>query len=291
MFLFILFIFSQCSGYGRTLMRKDKHKDTVIATGQQAARLINSNRYYSMSDLGDDVYEIKMYKKCVKWDLPIHLGYAIYAYAKLELLKFVYNMLQKFVHPRDYAISTTDTDSCYFSISKDNFTQVIEPGMRECFHREKNDWFPRTKCPKHASVTFDINEDCLKPPSKDQKCCYDIYIKDKREPGLWKLECESDSICALNAKSYICVNHSDDGEQTVKLSSKGVARSNVLSWSTYTTVFNSGLPFNVTNRGIRPTLDKLYTLRSYSLQKVGLSYLYLKRKVKSGGSETEPLDL
>ena len=270
-------------------MRVDRHKDTIIVRGERAAKLINSRRFHSMNQIGDDVYEIKMQKKTVKWALPLHLGYCIYQYAKLELLRIVYSFLQKFIHPRDYQISNTDTDSMYFACSKKTLNEMIEPQMRDVFQREKGKWFPRNKCQLHDTKEFDVNDDCLKPPNPEQKCCYDVYMYDKREPGLWKLESQSDSICALSPKCYITVNHNEDEDQTVKLSSKGVAHSNDLSWSNYTGVFSTGVPYDVVNRGIQQA--QLYSLNTYTLRKVGLSYLYIKRKVKPGGSETEPLDL
>ena len=271
-------------------MRVDKHFDTVIARGKETRKFVQDRRFISLHELQDDVFEIKLRKRNIRWRLPLHLGYSIYQYAKMELLKLVYGMIQRFIHPRDYIISCGDTDSVYFGISKNTLNAVIKPEMRQVFEQEKHLWFPRTQCKYHTSNNFEADADCLQPPSEEQQCCYDCYLFDLRLPGLWKLEKRSDSICALNPKSYICIDHTEDGNQTVKLSAKGVARSNTLLWKDYVGVFNTGIPHMIENRGIQQT--QLYTLGTYHLKKRGLSYLYIKRKIiGKKGSETMPLDL
>ena len=146
-------------------MRVDFYKDTVIARGGNINKFINSRRFHFLRDLGEQIYEVKLHKKTVRWKLPLQIGFAIYNLAKLELLKICFSVLLKFIHPRDYAIACCDTDSLYFGISKDTFTEAIDPAMRDVFHKEKARWFPRTKCALHEPSQFDINDDCLKPPS------------------------------------------------------------------------------------------------------------------------------
>ena len=45
-----------------------------------------------------------MTKKSIKHDLPIHLGLFVYQYAKLRMLSFYYDVIDRFVDRSDYCI-------------------------------------------------------------------------------------------------------------------------------------------------------------------------------------------
>ena len=48
-------------------------------------------------------------KKSIKHDLPVHLGFFVYAYAKLRMLDFHFNVIDKFISRDDYCILEMDT--------------------------------------------------------------------------------------------------------------------------------------------------------------------------------------
>ena len=107
---------------------------------------------------------------------------------------------------------------------------------------------------------------------------------DKRTPGLFKLEFQGDKILSLCSKSYICV---DAGYS--KKAHKGVnGRQNDLRFKHYESVLASSTQITTTNRGIR-VWDK--TVTTYEQTKVGLTCIYIKRKVQDDGVSTTPLRL
>ena len=60
------------------------------------AHAINSFFFHALEELSDEVYELKMYKKKMKCNLPIQIGFFVFTYSKLHMLEFYYHsQLQK----------------------------------------------------------------------------------------------------------------------------------------------------------------------------------------------------
>ena len=62
------------SAYGKTVTNVDRHRDIKYST---------------------DVYEIEMNKSVVKYTLPLHIGFFVYQYAKLRMLQFYYDFVDR----------------------------------------------------------------------------------------------------------------------------------------------------------------------------------------------------
>ena len=119
---------------------------------------------------------------------------------------------------------------------------------------------------------------------KLKPCCTDRLKLDKRTPSLFKLEFQGDKILSLCSKSYICV-----GSDKCKMAHKGVnARQNNLRFKHYENVLAASTQIATTNKGIR-VWDK--TVTTYKQTKVGLTCIYIKRKVQNDGVSTRPLCL
>ena len=129
----------------------------------KAARSANSPFFRHLTPIVSDVYEVEMKKKRITFDLPLQIAYFVYQYAKLRMLEFYYDCVDKFVDRADFEYCEMDTDSAYMAISADDFASIVKPSMRAEFEIEKDDWFPRTDTKENAAF-------------------------DKRLPGLFKLE-------------------------------------------------------------------------------------------------------
>ena len=57
-------------------------------------------------------------------DLPLQIGVAVYHLAKLRMLEFFYDFIDKFIDRSDYQIIEMDTDSNYFAFSEDNIEKL-----------------------------------------------------------------------------------------------------------------------------------------------------------------------
>jgi hypothetical protein len=63
--------------------------------------------------LGKDMYEISSTKQVINYDLPIHIGVAVYQLAKLKMLQFKYDFIDVYFKREDYQYMYMDTDSAY----------------------------------------------------------------------------------------------------------------------------------------------------------------------------------
>ena len=73
--------------------------------------LYQSDNVLSMENGDHDLIEIEMKPHSVKDDKPIVMAVAILQHSKLLFLKFVYEVLHKFLIPGSYKLNYADTDS------------------------------------------------------------------------------------------------------------------------------------------------------------------------------------
>ena len=143
-------------------------------------------------------------------NLPIQIGFFVYQYAKLRMLEFYYNFMDKFIDRSDFEYCEMDTDSAYVALSGESVDDVIKPELRAEYEREKHAWFP-----------CDYNDE--------------VRAFDKRTPGLFKTEFEGDGIIRLRSKMHFCCNQSK-----AKFSCKGVNKyTNAIDKDTYLSVLRT----------------------------------------------------
>jgi hypothetical protein len=261
------------SSYGKTITNQSKFKRVQICT-----EAINDPHFLRLSQLGDDVYEVKLSKQTISYSLPLHIGFFVYGYAKLFMLRFYYDFLDHYFSRRDFSLIETDTDSFYLDFSANNLEDIVKPELKEDFKQNVHQWLPAPTCPEHRH---------LNDGGKDRTCCHQFHLYDKKTPGKFKLEFEGDQMIALCSKSYI-VSSQERGQS--KHSSKGLShRQNKLIFQNYLDTLLSKKPLQGRNIGFR--LDPAHQLCTYQQTKRGLVYFYPKRKVLQDGISTVPLDL
>ena len=77
--------------------------------------------FYGLTELSNGYYEVEKTKQRIILGLPIHLSVFILSYAKLRMLEFYYDCVDKYLSIEDFEYSEMDTDSAYMAISGDNF--------------------------------------------------------------------------------------------------------------------------------------------------------------------------
>ena len=75
----------------------------------------------------------------------------MYQYAKLRMLQFYYDFLDKYLDRSDFQMCEMDTDSAYIAISGDSVESLVKPELREEFEQDKCNWFPRTDTREHKA--------------------------------------------------------------------------------------------------------------------------------------------
>ena len=81
--------------YGKTVTNVDKHRDVTYSTEVGTSLLINNKRFCQLDVLAEDAYEITSSKARVTYDLPHHIGFFVYQYAKLRMLEFYYDFVDR----------------------------------------------------------------------------------------------------------------------------------------------------------------------------------------------------
>lgn len=105
-----------------------------------------------MTELDNDHFEIELAKSRITLDLPIQIGYFILQYAKLRMLEFYYDCLDKFCNREDFELMSMDTDSYYMSIAGDNLTDIVKPDMRSKLMKKNVNGFRERILPKPAHM-------------------------------------------------------------------------------------------------------------------------------------------
>jgi ribA/ribD-fused uncharacterized protein len=260
------------SAYGSVIMQKERHSDIRYVKGKSNALMkVNEPSFKSLLELEDDIYEIESHKRKIVLDLPIQIAFFILQRAKLHMLQFYYNVIDKYIPRSMFQALETDTDSFYAQYASDSFEKLIKPHLKNEFmskidKRACGDqfvspltgyWFPRECCKKHSDY-------------------------DKRTSGLFKLECIGDKMISLCSKTYIV--KTKDGD---KMSCKGVNKNSVKNpMQIFESVLRSTQPAQAVNRGFRYFEGSVQT---YKQQKCGFNYIYLKRELCENGIDTLPL--
>ena len=247
------------AGYGRFLMDVSRHQDVSYSQDDhKVTRTINSFYFQDLDEINEGVYELKTAKKKLVMKLPIQIGFFVYQYAKLRMLQFHYQFLQRFLDHPDFELLEMDTDSSYIALAGPSLESLIKPELREEFQMVQHDWLPRGDSPQHAAF-------------------------DKRTPGLFKVEWSGQGFVGLNSKTYYCWGQSD------KYSCKGISkRNNDITKEKYLKVLQTKKADEGVNKGFRIVNNRVLT---YSQFRGGFSYFYPKRKVLSDGISTIPLDI
>ena len=242
------------SFYGKMIENLEKHMNTKFTTDENLIDKIFRSPYFDdLEEVSEGAFEVRQRKRQVTITRPYQCGIAVYQLAKLRMLEFYYDFLDKFCDRRDFELIQMDTDSFYMALSANDFDDIIKPEMKELYKDEKPNWL----------VTDEYS---------------------KRVPGLFKPEFKGKRMIALTSKCYYADNGGSDTK--VKFSCKGVSRrQNEMNWERYKKALFGSLD-KARNIGFRKRDNHIVT---YEQSKLGLSAYYDKRIVHEDGVHTNYL--
>ena len=84
------------SAYGKTVTNVDRHRNVKYCTEVGTSACVNNKRFRQLDVVTDDAYEITSSKARVIYDLPHHIGLFVYQYAKLRMLQFYYDFVDRY---------------------------------------------------------------------------------------------------------------------------------------------------------------------------------------------------
>ena len=270
------------SGYGKTITNVDRHRDVNYCTEKAASRLVNNRRFRQLDVVVDDAYEIEMSKRTVTYALPIHVGFFVLQYAKMRMLQFYYDFIDRYVERPLFQYCEMDTDSAYLALADESVDALVTPALREHYFRHRSEWLPSECCDAHRAEYVR----CRLADRQwvgDEECCKMRRAFDKRTPGLFKVEWSGDGFVGLCSKTYYCFGPTD------KYSTKGLSkRYNTIDNEAFLEVLTSRRSGSGTNRGFRVYKSAVMT---YVQERAALTYFYAKRVVHEDGLSTGPTDV
>ena len=270
------------SGYGKTVTNVDRHRDVKYCTEIGTSSLINNKRFRQLDVVTDDAYEIEMNKSVVKYTLPLHIGFFVYQYAKLRMLQFYYDFVDRYVERPMFQYCEMDTDSAYIALGGESIDGLVRIDRRAHYFRHRSQWLPAECCDEHEDV-YARARIAGRPWTATESCCFARKAFDKRTPGLFKVEWCGDGYVGLCSNTYYCCGATD------KYSTKGLSkRHNGIDKDTFLAVLTNRRSGGGFNRGFRVRDSSVMT---YVQERAALSYFYVKRKVVADGLRTAPLEV
>ena len=129
------------SFYGKMIENLEKHMNTKFTTNEKLIdNIFRSPFFEDLEEINEGVFEVRQRKRQVTITRPYQCGIAVYQLAKLRMLEFYYDFLDKFCDRRDFELIQMDTDSFYMALSANDFDEIIKPEMKELYKEEKKNW-------------------------------------------------------------------------------------------------------------------------------------------------------
>ena len=314
------------ASYGSLLLDKTKHTNVKYVHDKTNAHLaVNNNLFKHMTELPDEMYEVELSKKMISLDVPIQLAFCILQTAKQLLLSFYYDGLDYFLPRSSFELTHADTDSLYFALSHPTLAEAVLPEKQAEFHHSLYGHCYDLNAPRPtdeetnsedslepvvvdtiatdqnpmASLTDSSSLSPQQPPSTlvhsvkppinwfPRECCTEHAKYDKRTPGLFKLEASGRELIALASKTYR-LDRFPDKPPCVKAKGINKARIGEDSRSYYYKSLFEKSSSSVTNIGFRAHEN---TIMTYSQDRQGFSFFYIKRTVQPNGIDTKPLSM
>ena len=130
------------SGYGKTITNQLKHRNVEYCSDAQASRKVNTHLFRKLENITEDTYEVQSCKKSIKLNLPIQVGFFVHQYAKLRMLQFYYEFLDKYLDRSDFQMCEMHTDSAYIAISGESVESLRKPELKAEFEADNVTGFP-----------------------------------------------------------------------------------------------------------------------------------------------------
>ena len=188
------------SAYGKTVTNVDRHRDIKYCTEVGTSALINNKRFRQLDVVTDDAYEITSSKARVTYDLPHHIGFFVYQYAKLRMLQFYYAFVARYVDRSLFQYCEMDTDSAYIALAGESIDDLVTPEHRKHYFKHRSEWLPAECCDEHKEEYVNTRL-AGRSWTATESCCIARKAFDKRTPGLFKVEWRGNGFIGLCSKS------------------------------------------------------------------------------------------
>ena len=131
-----------------------RHKSTKFTPEEQVVdKALRSPFFDDLEEIGG-AYEIKERKRTVMIKRPYQCGIAVYQLAKLRMLGFCYDFLDKYFSRQDFELCYMDADLFYLAMSGDSLDEIAKPEIRQAHEADKKNWIATDKFSERTPSLF-----------------------------------------------------------------------------------------------------------------------------------------
>jgi len=154
------------SGYGKLVEALERQTNVIYTKDEKVVDRALRSAYFSDLDETGQAYELESRKPRIAIRRPFQVGIAVYQLAKLGMLEFYSDFLDRYFDRKEFELIQMDTDSNYMAISAERLEDIVRLELRAELETKKREWLAWDKW-------------------------------SSRIPGLFKLDCEGSRMIAL----------------------------------------------------------------------------------------------
>ena len=126
--------------YGKLIEALERQTNVIYTKDEKVVdRALRSVYYSDLEELGE-ACKLESRKPRITIRRPFQIGIAVYQLAKLRMLEFYYDFLNRYFERQDFELIQMDTDSNYMAISADSLEEIVRPELRTEFEAKKKAW-------------------------------------------------------------------------------------------------------------------------------------------------------
>ena len=131
-----------------------RHKSTKFTLEERTVDKALRSPFFDDLEETDGAYEIKERKQTVMIKRPYQCGITVYQLAKLWMLEFYYDFLDKYFSRQDFELCYMDIDSFYLAMSGDSLDETVKPEMKQAYEADKKNWLATDKFSERTAGLF-----------------------------------------------------------------------------------------------------------------------------------------
>ena len=144
------------SGYGKLIEALERQTNIIYTKDEKVVdRALRSAYFSDLVEIGL-AYELESRKPWITIRRPFQVGIAVYQLAKLRMLEFYYDFLDRYFDRRDFELIQMDTDSNYMAISAEKLEDIVKPELQTEFEAKKKKWLAWDKWSSRAPGLFKL---------------------------------------------------------------------------------------------------------------------------------------
>ena len=133
------------SFYGKMIEDLIQHLSTIFTSNERKVdEALQSPFFADLEEIGG-AYEMKKCKRTVQMKRLYHCGIVVYQLAKLRMLEFYYDFLDKYIDRSDFELCYMDTDSFYLVLSVNSLDDIVKALLKKEYLSDKTNWLATDK--------------------------------------------------------------------------------------------------------------------------------------------------